>query len=110
MKKVNRTCDICGFEATGVGTKPFENAGWTELRYQFGTTINAYNAKLINKDVCPKCAKDLGLIKDNPKNPEYVLRPECGEEVPKDTQVTLEDCLREFIVAVGCDEGWYRNE
>ena len=109
MKKVTRACDLCGAVETALTDTMLVSRGWTELQYKFGTTINAYNAIDVHKDICPKCAIKMGMIKENPKNEDYVLRPEMNEHVTEETQVTLEDHLREFIVQIGSEEGWYRE-
>jgi hypothetical protein len=107
VKQQTRKCDLCETEETMKSDSFFTDKGWTELLYQFGTSANAHNAKLIRKDICPACALKLGMIRENTRNPNFVLRPENKDNVSKETQNTLEDHLREFIIQVGSDEGWY---
>lgn len=109
-KQVTRTCDQCPATATMGDDQAFVNAGWTELRYTFGSSINAYNAKSIQKDLCPKCAETFGMIKLIARNQGvYADRPERREEVAAKEPDILE-VLREAIVQIGSEEGWYKNE
>lgn len=105
MKQTTRTCDICKEQDTKNASTDFSGAGWTEVKYTFGSSISAYNAINMTRDICPKCAEKMGLIKFNDN--KALLRPKHDVKPEETTETNLMDMLRDFIVEVGSDEGWY---
>ena len=106
-KKVTRSCDFCGYEVSDNDrSKDLSWLGWTEVKFSFGISQYAQNVKTIVRDSCPECSKEIGMVQINEKG--SAIRPSYPPEEMKEISDKLTDHLKQFIIDVGNDEGWYK--
>lgn len=109
MKTQFRECDICKAQETGSDYQ-LADGGWTEIQYKFGDYASSTQATRMAKDLCPSCAASFGLISwKEYKGKRYAVRPNVGQEPSVEVQVSLEQLMRDFVVQVGEEEGWYNE-
>lgn len=105
-KKATRLCDFCGCEVEDNDRRTdLSLKGWTEVKFSFGATCYAQNAQVIIRDACPDCAKEMGMIQINEKG--TATRPKMSAKELEELSDKLTDHLKQFIIDVGNDEGWY---